>query len=427
LIQDQQAQEQVSPELQPEDQQPDKTECQWLERVLPDELKEFAEVFSKLCSNVLPPHCPYYHKVTIENSTPESIGYTPLQHQSTQELQEIKHFLTENLDHRFIETSQAPYVLPVLFVKKANRALQFCVNFRKLNSLTQKDWYPLPLIDETLARLAKAKIFTKLDICQAFYCIRMDPSSEELTIFWTWYGTYKCKVLWEGLTNRPATYQWYMNNILFDYLDTFCTVYLDDILIYSEDPLEHDLYVWKVLERLCQAGLQVDIKKSEFKVTCTKYLGFIITTNGIEVDPDKITVVKDWSVPTTVRGVQSFLGFCGFYWHFVENYSRITKPLNSLTKKGTAFKWDTACQEAFDQIKLLITTAPILWYYQPDIKTMVEVDASNGVVAGLILQKDPESGLWHPIGYFSSTMQQAELNYNIHNKEMLVIVRALQE
>jgi hypothetical protein len=122
-------------------------------------------------------------------------------------LQEIKRFLTENLDRGFIETSQAPYASPVLFLKKANGALRFCVDFRKLNSLTRKDRYPLPLIDETLARLAKAKIFTKLDIRQAFHRIRMDPNSEELTTFRTRYGAYKCKVLWEGLTNRPATYQ----------------------------------------------------------------------------------------------------------------------------------------------------------------------------------------------------------------------------
>jgi hypothetical protein len=131
----------------------------------------------------------------------------------------------------------------------------------------------------------------------------MDPESEELTTFRTRYGAYKCKVLWEGLTNGPATYQRYMNDILFDYLNVFCTAYLDDILIYSNDPLEHEDHIQKVLQRLRDTGFQADIKKSEFKVIYTKYLGFIISTGGIEVDPDKIAVIKDWQLPKTVKGI----------------------------------------------------------------------------------------------------------------------------
>ena len=180
-----------------------------------------------------------------------------------------------------------------MFVKKANRSLRFCINFRKLNTITQKDRYPLPLINKILARISKAAIFTKLDIYQAFYRIRIDTESEELTIFRTWYSSYKYKVLPFGLTNRPATYQRYINDVLFDYLDVFCTVYLDDILIYSENKLEYQEHVTKILQRLREAGLQVDLDKYEFHVKRTKYLGFIISTDSIKVDPDKVSVVKE--------------------------------------------------------------------------------------------------------------------------------------
>jgi hypothetical protein len=132
-------------------------------------------------------------------------------------------------------------------VKKPNGVLRFCIDFRTLNALICKDRYPLPLIDETLVRLAKAKVFTKLDIRQAFYRIRMDPTSEEYTTFRTRYGAYKCKVMSFGLTNGPVTYQRYMNDILFDYLDMFCTAYLDDIVIYSENELEYTAQVHLVL------------------------------------------------------------------------------------------------------------------------------------------------------------------------------------
>ena len=195
------------------------------------------------------------------------------------------------MDKGFIVPSNSPFASPVLFVAKPNGSLRFCIDFRKLNSITKKDQHPLPLIDETLARLSKAKLFTKLDIRQAFHRIRMDPASEELTTFRTRYGTYKCKVLPFGLTNGPATYQRYMNSILLDYLDDFCTAYLDDILIYSDNEAEHELHVMMVLQRLRDAGLQVDIKKTEFHVTRTKYLGFIVSTDGIEVDPEKISAI----------------------------------------------------------------------------------------------------------------------------------------
>ena len=218
---------------------------------------------------------------------------------TTEELEEVKRYLLENLNKGFIEPSQAPFAAPILFVRKADGRLRLCIDFRNLNQITRKDRYPLPLIDELLGRIGRAKVFTKLDIRQAFNRIRMSPESEELTTFRTRYGSYKCKVLPFGLTNGPATYQRYMNDVLFDYLDDFCTAYLDDILIYSENELDHEEHVKKVLQRLRDAGLQADLKKCEFGVKRTKYLGFIITTDGIEVDPEKVSAVVNWTAPTT--------------------------------------------------------------------------------------------------------------------------------
>lgn len=155
------------------------------------------------------------------------------------------------------------------------------MDYRKLNALTRNDRYPLPLIDETLARIASAKVYTELDIRQDFKRIRMDPESEELTTFRSRYGSYNCKVLPFGLANGPATYQRYMNDVLFDYLDDVCTAYMDDIMIYSDNEREHEIHVKKVLQRFRDAGLQADIRKCEFSVTRTKYLGFIVSTDGL--------------------------------------------------------------------------------------------------------------------------------------------------
>ena len=216
-----------------------------------------------------------------------------------------------------------------------------------------------------------------------------------------------------------------MNDVLFSYLDNFCTAYLDDILIYSNNKLEHEEHVRKVLERLRKAGLQADIKKSEFSVRRTKYLGFIISTNGIETDPEKTTVINQWEPPKSVKGVQSFLGFCNFYRRFIKDYGRIARPLNRLTRIDQPFVFDTPCKQAFKELKRRLVAAPLLCHFNYALLTRLKTDASDSVVAGVLSQKQLD-GEWHPVAYYSKTMVEAELNYPIHDKEMLAIVLSLQ-
>jgi transposase InsO family protein len=405
-----------------EEREEDEETQELIRTKLPEAYKDYSDVVSKAASDTLPPHRLYDHKIILEKDA--TFGYTPLYKQSASELKATKQYLVENLDKGFIVPSQAPYASPILFVQKANGGLRFCIDYRKLNALTQKDRYPLPLIDETLSRISKAKIFTKLDIRQAFHRIRVDPDSEDFTTFRTRYGSYKCKVLPFGLTNGPATYQRYMNDVLFDYLDDFCTAYLDDILIYSENELEHEAHVKKVLERLRAAGLQADLKKCEFHVKTTKYLGFIIGTEGIEVDPEKVEVIKDWKPPATVKGIQSFLGFCNFYRRFIRDYGIVARPLQQLTKSHTPFIFDNDCQNAFQELKERLVTAPILRHFQENLDTRLETDASDSVVAAVLSQKHPDEE-WHPTAFFSKTMAPAECNYGTPDKEMLAIIRAL--
>ncbi|CAG8982090.1 hypothetical protein HYALB_00013971 [Hymenoscyphus albidus] len=248
-------------------------------RVLPPEWHDRIKAFSRGESDTLADFKPSDHNIELEEGhSVNELRQSPLCKQSLAELEAIREYLRENLAKGFIAPSNAPYASPVLF-----------------------DRYPLPLIEETLARLAKAKIFTKLDIRQAFHRIRVAATSEDLTTFRPRYGAFKCKVLPFGLANGPATFQRYMNSALAEYLDIFCTAYLDDILIYSEDPLEHEEHVRKVLKKLEEHGLHADIKKCEFKVKKTKFLGFIIGTDGIQVDPAKINTITQWQRPKTVK------------------------------------------------------------------------------------------------------------------------------
>ncbi|CAL3963542.1 unnamed protein product [Diplocarpon coronariae] len=276
-----------------------------------------------------------------------------------------------------------------------------------------------------MARISKARVFTKIDIQQAFHRIRMSADAEDLTTFRTRYGTYKYKVLPFGLTNGPATFQRFINDILLEHLDDFCSAYLDDILIYSENSLDHEIHVKKILGILQRHGLQADIKKSEFGVTKTRFLGFIIGVHGIEVDPDKVSVIQEWKYAENVRGVQSFLGFCNFYRRFIKGYSRICRPLTALTG-NVPFDFNDTCKEAWEALRSSLQTTPILCHYHPQKQTRLETDASDGVVAGVLSQLQEDEN-YHPIGYFSKTMNDAELNYPIHDKELLAIFRSFHQ
>jgi transposase InsO family protein len=410
--------------IQEKTDQREESDEELVRKKLPRKYRAYQDVFSKAASDQLPPSRALDHKIQLEEE--HSLGYCPLYNQSVDELKATKQYLVENLAKGFIVPSQAPFASPVLFVKKASGGLRFCIDYRKLNAITRKNRYPLPLIDETLTRISKAKIFTKLDIRQAFHRIRMHPESEDLTTFRTRYGSYKCKVLPFGLTNGPATFQHLMNDTLMEYLDDFCTAYLDDILIYSDNELEHEAQVKKVLERLRAAGLQADIKKCEFGVKRTKYLGFIVSTDGIQVDPEKVSTILQWNYPRSVKGVQSFLGFCNFYRRFIRNYGSIARSLTKLTRKHSTFVFDEICRKAFDELKARLASAPLLYHFDSERQSMLETDASDAVVAGVFSQLGPD-GDWHPVAYFSKTMLPAECNYSIHDKEMLAIVRSFEQ
>lgn len=396
-----------------------------LRQAVPKIYHDFLDVFSKAQSDALPPHRDVNHRIDLQDGkSPEELGHSPLYKMSLDELEVVRQYITENLQKGFIEPSSAPWAAPILLVRKAGGSgWRFCVDYRKLNALTIKDRYPLPLIEETLTNLRKARFFTKLDIRQAFHRIRMRPEDEDLTTFKTRLGTYKYKVLPFGLCNGPSSFQRFINNTLMEYLDQFCSAYIDDILIYSQTEAEHESHVRKILQKLRDAGLQADIKKCEFHVTETKFLGYIVGRDGVRVDPEKVAVVRDWKAPTTVKGVQSFLGFCNFYRKFVKEYGRIARPMTNLTRKTIPWVWTTACQESFDELKRRLLSAPILTHFQHDRETCVETDASDGVCAGCLLQK--VDGEWHPVAFFSETMHGAEMNYAIHDKELLAVVKAL--
>ncbi|KAM4060442.1 reverse transcriptase (RNA-dependent DNA polymerase) [Hirsutella rhossiliensis] len=331
------------------------------------------------------------------------------------------------LDKGFIRASSSPASAPVLFVRKPGGGLRFCVDYRGLNAITKKDRYPLPLIEETLRSLSKAKWLTKLDVIAAFHKIRVEEGDEWKTAFRTRYGLYEWLVTPFGLTGAPATFQRYINHTLRDFLDEFCSAYIDDILIYSSGSLaDHRNKVRQVLARLRDAGLQIDIDKCDFEAKSVKYLGFIVEAGkGIRVDPEKVQAIQQWQRPRSVKGVRSFLGFANYYRQFIPRFSNIAAPLTALTKKDAVFAWSKECDKAFEELKALLTSAPVLAQWDPDRETIVETDSSGYVTGGALSQKG-DDGIMRPVAFFSKKNAPAECNYPIHDKELLAIIRRLE-
>ena len=229
-----------------------------------------------------------------------------------------------------------------------------------------------------------------------------------------------------GLSNAPATFQHYINNLLYDLLDKTCTAYLDDVLVYSESKGEHRAHVREVVKRLMDAGLQIDINKCEFETTRCKYLGLIVTPNGIDMDKAKVKAITAWQPPKAVRDLQKFLGFSNFYRRFIRDFSKIARPLNDLLRKGIPWHWGQEQQAAFTTLKLAFTQAPTLAHFDYNKKSVLETDASDWAAGGILSQYD-DDGLLRPVAYFSSKHSSAECNYEIYDKELLAIIKCLEE
>jgi len=228
-----------------------------------------------------------------------------------------------------------------------------------------------------------------------------------------------------GLTNVPAAFQRFMNDIFSDLLDVCIVIYLDDILIYSNNMSEHHRHVKEVLKCLHKAGLYAKAEKCEFHSELVEYLGYILSPSGLTMSDDKIKIIQDWPEPKKVKDIQFFLGFTNFYRRFIFNYSDIVIPLTHLTRKDIPWKFDSFCQDAFNSLKKAFTSAPILTHWIPDAQLIVETDASDYALAAILSVVNEDNEV-HPVAFYSRTFTAAELNYDTHDKELLAIFEAFK-
>lgn len=334
---------------------------------------------------------------------------------------ELHRQVDELLDGGLIEESESPWSSPVLLVPKKNGKQRMCIDYRKVNDVTRKYAYPLPLINEILDKLKDAYYLSALDLQSGFHQIALDDDTKPYTAFTVpGRGLYQFKVLPFGLSNAPTSFQSLMDRVLKDVLNKFVFVYLDDILVIGRTFEEHQANLKKVFELLHEANLLLNWEKCFFLRPEVEYLGFVVGSGQIKVSPKKISSVQSFPPPKTVTQVKSFLGLCSFYRRFIPNFSDLASPITSLTKKGVPFVWSEKQQVAFNQIKRKLISAPVL--HCPDFSQRFEIqtDASNvGLGAVLVQRINDEECV---VSYASRTLSNAEKNYTVTERECLGVL-----
>lgn len=401
----------------------DSDEQDFLSRI-PPKYHPWASVFSPVDVEQLPPHRPYDIEIELEDGKSPPFG--SMYRLSPEERTALTDYIESNMRKGFIRRSTSSAAAPILFVRKKTGGLRLCVDYRGLNAITKKNRYPLPLIDDLLDRVQGCKHFTVIDLKNAFNLVRIKEGDEWKTAFRTPMGLYEYLVMPMGLTNAPATFQAFIQDTLRDYLDVFCVVYLDDILVFSRSQDDHDAHVKKVLDRLRDAHLFANAEKCEFDKSQVSYLGYLLGADGIRMDPKKLDTVASWPEPTSVKDIQSFLGFTNFYRRFVDNYARIVVPLNALTRKDTPFDFSPACRDAFVALKKALLSYPVLRHYDASRPCTLSTDASDFAISGVLQQPD-DDGRLHPVGYFSRKLTPAEINYEVYDKELLAVVESFRD
>jgi len=392
-------------------------------KILP-QYQDYADIFSHERINALPEHSKYDHRVDLVPDAKLPDG--PIYPLSKKELDALWDYIKEMEDHGKIRRCSSPIGTPSLFVPKPDGKLRLCLDYRGLNKITIKNKYPLPLMSELRSRLGKASIFTKLDLKNGYYLIRMAEGEEWKTAFKSRYGLYEYTMMAFGLWNAPSTFQTMINDGFGNMLDVRVIAYVEDILISTETVKEHVALVWRVMERLRMARLCVSIKKSSFHQREVEFLGYNISDRGISMTSTKVEAIGAWSTPEKVVDVQSFMGFANFYRRFIKGFSKIVKPLPDLTKKGIKWTWTHSCQEAFDKLKEMFTTCPILTHFDDTCPTKLETDTSDFAL-GAVLSQLCEDKKWHPVAFHSRMFSPAEINYDVDDKERAAIVAAFKE
>ncbi|EJD38860.1 DNA/RNA polymerase [Auricularia subglabra TFB-10046 SS5] len=393
---------------------------------IPPQYREFANVFEKMEFDRLPPHRRWDHEINLrsgwENDRKLRGKVYPL---SPREQVAMNDFLDENLATGRIRPSNSPIASPLFFVGKKDGGLQPTMDYRRLNSHTVRDSYPLPLVADVMTKIKDAKYFSKFDVHWGYNNIRIRPGDEFKAAFITSRGLFEPTVMFFGMSNSPATFQRMVDNIFGDLIRrVVLIIYMDDLLVFTRSLEDHRKAVRAVLELCRQTGLYLKLEKCEFGKQEVRFLGLVIGHGEVTMDPVKVEAVRRWPTPRTLREVQSFMQFCNFYRNFIPNFARITKPFNRLTEKNVPFSWGPTEEKAFAELRDAVCDDITLMLPQDRAPFRLETDASEYAASGVLHQII--DGKPRPLGFFSKSFNAAERNYEIYDKEMIAVMWCLQ-
>jgi len=392
---------------------------------VPAVYKEFISVFNvENLLDELPPRRSFDLEINLKDPAKDP-PFIKIYNLSHKEEVELKNFITENLKKGFIRPSKSPYAAPIFFVPKKCGGLRPCIDYRLLNDNTVKDKFPLPLVSDVLSKFTGSTIFTQIDLKNGYNLVRIKEGHEHKAAFRCKFGQFEPLVVQFGLANAPAVFQRFVNSIFQDLLDISVVIYLDDILIFSNNLEEHIIHVKEVLDRMKTNNLVGKLSKCFFHVQELTFLGHVVSPSGITMEKEKQEAIEKFALPRNLKELRSFLGMCNYYRKFIRDYSRIAYPLTDMTKKDRDFIFSTEALAAFDHLKQELSENVILKHPQMSQKFYVFTDASNFAIGGVLAQKDGTE--LRPVEFYSRKLCPAEINYSVYDRELLSIVEALTE
>ena len=321
-------------------------------------LDKYKDCFPADLPSKLPPERNVYHTIPLKDNDPPPPRKS--YRLNRPEVAELNSQVSSLLAKGYIQPSSSPYGHPVLFVKKKNGNLRMCIDYRSLNQQTVKSRYPLPRIDDLFDQLQGASIFSSIDLQSAYYQVRLKPEDVPKTAFTTPLGLFEFRVLCFGLTNAPGIFQNIMNDVLGDVIGKFVIVYLDDIVVFSNNQAEHYKHLEVVLQLLREHELYANMSKCKFAQPELHFLSHIVGAQGLRVDPQKVAIVQDWPVPKDRTALQKFWGLANYFRKFIMGWAMLISALQTLLKKADTFDWNAVCDTAFTGIKHALCNAPCL-------------------------------------------------------------------